>query len=44
MVLEIHSRSVNYTLVARICKNFGKQVVLVLPFKAKGQYDSYKNQ
>ena len=39
MVLEIQFRSVNYTLVTRICKNFNQsKAVLAVVFKAKAVY------
>ena len=37
--------SVNYALAARMCKKIrAKQAVLVVVFKAKAVYNSFKNQ
>ena len=44
-VLEIQFLSVNYTLVARICKKFqSKQAVLVDVLKAKAVYNTFNSQ
>ena len=41
-VLKIQFRSVNYTLVATICKNFrAKQAMLVVVFNAKAVFNRF---